>query len=248
MKNRVVLITGGSRGIGKAITFRLAHAKSRVLINYFQNRCAAEKTAEEVTALGAEAHILQADLKEETQIHAMFKEVERLYGRLDLLVHNAASGVLRSTLDLTARHWDWVMDTNARSLLLCAHEAALMMREGGSIIALSSLGSNRVVPHYGAIGASKAALESLTRYLAVELAPKGISVNVVAAGAVATEIWDLVPDGQDILERVRQRTPSGRLPLAEEVAEVVYFLASRRAHMIQGQVIVVDGGYSLPAF
>lgn len=247
MKSRVALITGGSRGIGRAITLRLAQAKGRLLINYFQNRCAAERTAEEVISLGGEAHLFQADLKEESQIHAMFKEVDRLYGRIDLLVHNAASGVLRSTLELTAKHWDWVIDTNARSLLLCAHEAAPMMHEGGSIIALSSLGSHRVVPQYGAIGASKAALESLARYLAVELAPKGITVNVVAAGAVPTEIWDLVPDGHEILERVRQRTPSGRLLSAEEVAEVVYFLASRQARMIQGQVIVVDGGYSLPA-
>jgi enoyl-[acyl-carrier protein] reductase III len=248
MKSRVALITGGSRGIGRAITLRLAQAKSRLLVNYYQNRCAAEKTVEEAISCGAEAHIVQADLKEEAQIHAMFREVERLYGRLDLLVHNAASGVLRSTLDLTARQWDWVMDTNARSFLLCAREAAALMRHAGCIISLSSLGSNRVVPQYAAIGASKAALESLTRYLAVELAPRGISVNVVAAGAVATEIWDLIPDGRELLERVRERTPSGRLLSAEELADIVCFLASSRARMIQGQVIVVDGGYSLPAF
>ena len=247
MEDRVVLVTGGSRGIGKAIGLRFAEKRSRLFINFFQDRAAAEKTAQEATARGAQVFPLQADLKDTEQIQGMFKEVQRLCGRLDVLVHNAASGVLRSTMDLTAKHWDWVMATNARSLLLCAREAALTMPNGGRIISLSSLGSGRVIPQYGAIGVSKAALESLTRYLAAELAPRGITVNAVSAGAVATDIWNLIPDGQEILQKVRERTPSGRLLTPEDVAEIVYFLASPQAQMIQGQVIVVDGGYSLLA-
>ena len=247
MEDRVVLVTGGSRGIGKAIGLRFAKKSSRIFINFFQDREAAEKTAQEATARGAQVFPLQADLKDTEQIQGMFREVQRLCGRLDVLVHNAASGVLRWTLDLTAKHWDWVMATNARPLLLCAREAASMMPNGGRIISLSSLGSGRVIPQYGAIGISKAALESLTRYLAVELAPRGITVNAVSAGAVATDIWNLIPDGQEILKKVRERTPSGRLLTPEDVAEIVYFLASPQAQMIQGQVIVVDGGYSLLA-
>ncbi|MDP6559829.1 MAG: SDR family oxidoreductase, partial [Candidatus Binatia bacterium] len=122
-----------------------------------------------------------------------------------------------------------------------------LMHDGGRIISLSSIGANRVIPQYGAVGVSKAALESLTRYLAVEFAPRGISVNAISAGAVDTDVWNLVPDGQEVLERVRQRTPSGRLLTPEEVAEIVYFLAGPEGAMIQGQVIVVDGGYSLLA-
>jgi len=247
MEGRVVLVTGGSRGIGKAIGLRFAAERSKLFINFFQDREAAEKTAQEATARGAQAFPLQADLKDTEQIQGMFKEVQRLCGRLDVLVHNAASGVLRRTLDLTAKHWDWVMATNARPLLLCAREAASMMPNGGRIISLSSLGSGRVIPQYGAIGVSKATLESLTRYLAAELAPRGITVNAVSAGAVATDIWNLIPDGQEILKKVRERTPSGRLLTPEDVAEIVYFLASPQAQMIQGQVIVVDGGYSLLA-
>ncbi len=247
MENRITLITGGSRGIGRAITLRFAEPKTHLFINFFQNRAAAEKTAEDAMSHGAQVHLLQADLKDEAQIERMFKEVKRLYGRLDVLVHNAASGVLRFIVDLTAKHWDWVMNTNARSLLLCAREAAALMSEGGKIISLSSIGSDRVIPRYGAIGVSKAALESLTRYLAVELAPRGIVVNAISAGAVATEIWSLVPDGQEILDRMRERTPSGRLLTPEEIAEILFFLASPQAEMIQGQVIVVDGGYSLVA-
>lgn len=247
MAGRVALVTGGSRGIGRGVALRFAKAKTHLFINFFQNRGAAEETAKEAASYGAQVHLLQADLKDPEQIREIFKEIRRLYGRLDVFVHNAATGVLRSTLELTAKHWDWVMDTNARSLLLCAREAASMMNEGGRIISLSSLGSERVIPQYGAIGVSKAAVESLTRYLAAELAPKDITVNAVSAGAVATEIWNLVPEGQEILQKIRERTPSGRLLTPEDIADIVYFLASPQAQMIQGQVIVVDGGYSLLA-
>lgn len=247
MEKRVVLVTGGSRGIGKAIGLRFAHEGAKLFINFFQDRGAAEKTAQEAILKGAEVFPLQADLKDPEQIRAMFQEIHRRFGLLDVLVHSAASGVLRSTMELTAKHWDWVMATNARSFLLCAREAASMMGSGGRIISLSSLGSKRVIPQYGAIGVSKAALESLTRYLAVELAHKGISVNAVSAGAVATDIWNIIPDGQEVLSRVRAQTPSGRLLTAEDVAEMVYFLAGPHAEMIQGQVIVIDGGYSLLA-
>jgi len=247
MEGRVALITGGSRGIGRAISLCFAKAKARVLINFFQNRSAAERTAEEVRSFGSEVHLLQADLKNEDQILGMYEEVQRLYGHVDVLVHSAASGVLRPITNLSAKHWDWVMGTNVRSFLLCARGAAAIMPAGGRIISLSSIGSGRVIPQYGAIGASKAALESLTRYLAVELAPRGITVNTVSAGAVKTEVWDLVPDGEEILEKVSERTPSGRLVTPGDVAEIVFFLTSTQAQMIQGQVIVVDGGYSLLA-
>ena len=122
-----------------------------------------------------------------------------------------------------------------------------MMPGGGRIITISSIGSGRVIPQYGAIGVSKAALEALIRYLAVELAPKGIAANAISAGAVKTEVWDLVPDGAELLEKVRERTPAGRLLTCEDIAEVVFFLCSPQAGMIQGQVIVIDGGYSLIA-
>lgn len=240
-------MTGGSRGIGKAISLRFAERKTTLFVNFFQNRTAAERTAEEAESLGASVHLIQCDLKDQDQIRKMFQEVGRLCGRLDVLIHSGASGVLREVSELTSKHWDWVMNTNARSLFVCAREASSLMKEGGRIISLSSLGSSRVIPRYASVGISKAALESLTRYLSVELAPRGITVNGVSAGAVATEIWDLIPEGQEILQKVRERTPAGRLVAAEEVAAIVYFLASPQAQMIQGQIIVVDGGYSLLA-
>jgi enoyl-[acyl-carrier protein] reductase III len=243
----VALVTGGSRGIGKAIALRLARAKVEVAINFFQDRAEAEKTSAEVAALGGKGHLLQADLKQEEEIRKMFSRIDQLSEGLDILVHSAASGVLRPMAELTAKEWDWVMDTNARSFLLCGREAALRMKNGGRIVALSSIGSSRTIPQYGAVGVSKAALEAITRYLAVEFAVKGIAVNAVAAGAVPTEVWKMVPHGQDLLEEVRKSTPAGRLLTPDEVAEIVFFLCTPQAGMIQGQTIVMDGGYSLTA-
>lgn len=247
MTPRTVLVTGGGRGIGRAIALRFAEAGSAVFVSFFVNREAAEKTAAEIVGRGGTAELLQADVKDEEQIRKMFERIRRVAGRLDVLVNNAASGVLKGALELSAKHWDWIVNTNARPLLLCAREAAALMAPGGRIISVSSLGAQRVVPNYAGIGVSKAALEALTRYLAVELADRGITVNAVSAGAVETEIWRAFPEGEAILAAVRRRTPGNRLVTPEELAEVVYFLASEAARPIQGQVIVVDGGYSLLA-
>jgi len=244
---REVLVTGGGRGIGRAIALRFAEAGARVFVNFFVNREAAEKTARDVEHAGGVAYLIQADLKEPADIRRMFAEVATVAGGLDVLVNNAASGVLKPALELTAKHWDWVMATNARPVLLCAQEAARLMRSGGRVIGLSSLGSQRVIPGYAAVGVSKAAAEAVTRYLAVELAPRGITVNTVCAGAIETDIWRAIPGGERLLETARARTPAGGLVTAEAIADVVMFLASPAAQAIQGQIIVADGGYSLQA-
>ncbi len=244
---REVLVTGGGRGIGRAIALRFAEDGARVFVNFFVNREAAEKTARDIELRGGRAHLVQADLKDPAEIQRIFAEVAQAAGRLDVLVSNAGSGVLKPALDLSAKHWDWVLATNARPLLLCAQAAAKLMGSGGRIVALSSLGSARAIPAYAAVGVSKAALEALTRYLAVELASRGIAVNTVSAGAVETEVWRAIPDGEALLAAARARTPGGCLVSAEEVAEVVHFLASPAAQAIQGQVVVVDKGYSILA-
>lgn len=246
-RTREVLVTGGGRGLGRAIALRFAEEGARVFLGCFVRRADAEKTALDVEARGGRAVVVQADLKAPEQVRALFAEVRRLAGRLDVFVSNAASGVFRDVLALSARQWDWVMATNVRATLLAVQEAATLMAPGGAIVTVSSLGSARVLPGYGAVGASKAALEALTRYLAVELAPRGITVNAVSAGALATEVWQALPEGERLLAAARARTPGGSLVALEAVADVVAFLASPAARGLQGQVLVVDGGYSLLA-
>ena len=244
---REVLVTGGGRGIGRAVALRFAEAGTRVFVGFFVNRDAAEDTGREIERRGGRAHLLQADLKDPVDVQRMFAEINGVADHLDVFVHNAASGVLRDSLELTAKHWDWVLSTNARPLLLCAREAVPRMPAGGRIIALTSLGSQRTIPRYAAVGVSKAAVEAFTRYLAVELAGRGITVNSVAPGAVDTDVWQAVPEGKALLDSVRARTPGGELVTPEDVAAVVFFLASEAARSIQGQVVVVDRGYSLLA-
>lgn len=191
LKGKVALITGGSRGIGRAITLKLASEGADVIINFFRKRDTAESTAETARSRGVTAHIIKANLAEPEKIDRMFAEIEERFGRLDILVNNAASGVARSAMELDFDAWDWTMNVNARAALLCAQRAAKMMKNGGVIVNISSLGSRLVMPIYTAVGVSKAALEALTRYLAIELAPRGIRVNAIAAAAVETEALKL---------------------------------------------------------
>jgi len=245
LKGKVALITGGSRGIGRAITLKLAGEGADVIINFFRKKSTAESTAQEARAKGVKAHIIKANVGEPEQITSMFDEIESQFGRLDILVNNAASGVARSALDLDDRGWDWTMDINARAFLLCAQRAARLMKNGGKMVSISSLGSRLVLPIYTAVGVSKAALEALTRYLAIELAPKGICVNGIAAGAVETETLKLYTADPNLPKPAWQTTPAGRIIQPEDVADLVAFLCSEQSDMIRGQIIVIDGGVSL---
>jgi len=245
LSGKVALITGGSRGIGRAITLRLAEEGADVIINYFRKKSTAESTAQEVLARGVKAHIIKANVGEPEQIESMFDEIEAEFGRLDILVNNAASGVARSALELDDRGWDWTMDINARAFLLCARRAAGLMKNGGKMVSISSLGSRLVLPAYTAVGVSKAAVEALTRYLAVELAPRGICINSVAPGAVASEALKLYTADPNLPKSTWQTTPAGRMVRPEDIANLVAFLCSQQSDMIRGQTIVIDGGLSL---
>jgi enoyl-[acyl-carrier protein] reductase III len=242
---KVALITGGSRGIGHAITLALADMGADVVINYFRKTSTAESTAREAEQRGVRAYIIKANIGEPDKVEGMFKEIEEKFGKLDILISNAASGVARSAMDLDTRGWDWTMDINARAFLLCAQHAARLMNSGGKIVSISSLGSRMVLPIYTAVGVSKAALEALTRYLAVELASKGISVNCVSAAAVETEAIKLYTSDKDLPDLTWKTTPAGRMVLPEDIAKAVVFLCSEKADMIRGQVIIIDGGVSL---
>jgi enoyl-[acyl-carrier protein] reductase III len=236
-----VLVTGGSRGIGKAIALRFAReGAARIAIGYFRSDAAAEETAEELRALGAEPVLVRGNVAGAR----VAGEVAEL-GPLDVLVHNAATGVIRPALETDDKHWDWTHSANARALLSLTRAAAPSMPAGSSIVALSSLGASRVLEDYALVGTSKAALEALVRYLAVELGPRGIRVNAVSGGLVETGALDHFPQKEAMLE-LGARNPAGRIVTPEDVAGAVCFLCSPDAEMIRGQVLVVDGGFSLP--
>ncbi|MFH1646461.1 MAG: enoyl-[acyl-carrier-protein] reductase FabL [Chloroflexota bacterium] len=245
LEGKVALITGGSRGIGRAITLRLASEGADVVINFFRKRDTAEGTAEAARKKGVTAHIIKANLAEPEKIDRMFDEIEEKYGRLDILINNAASGVARSAMELKSDAWDWTMNVNARAALLCAQRAAPLMKNGGVIVNISSLGSRLVLPIYTAVGVSKAAMEALTRYLAIELADAGIRVNAVSAAAVETEALKLYATDPNIPQVMVTKTPAGQMVQPEDVASTVAFLCGDESEMIRGQVIVIDGGLSL---
>jgi enoyl-[acyl-carrier protein] reductase III len=242
-KAGTVLVTGGSRGIGKAIALRLAReGAARVAIGYLRSDRAAEETAKEIGALGSEPLLVRGNISSKR----VLGQVAEL-GPLTALVHNAATGVARPALETDTRHWDWTLNANARAFLQLAAAAAPQMAPGSSIVAISSLGSTRVLKNYTLVGASKAALEALVRYLAVELAPQGIRVNAVSGGLVETGALEHFPNRDEMLRMSRERTPAGRMVTPEDIAGVVAFLLSPAAEMIRGQTIIVDGGFSLPA-
>ncbi|HEX2287215.1 MAG TPA: SDR family oxidoreductase [Gaiellaceae bacterium] len=243
MKGASVLVTGGSRGIGKAIALRFAElGAARVAIGYLRNDRAAEATAEELRSVGAEPVLVRGNVSSARVLGEVAED-----GPWDAIVHSAATGVIRPALETEDRHWDWTMNANAKALLSLVRAAAPTMPKGSSIVAISSLGSFRVLENYVLVGTSKAALESLVRYLAVELAPRGIRVNAVSAGVVETEALDHFPNREQMVAMTKERTPAGRMVEPSDLADAVAFLCSPAAQMICGQTLIVDGGFSLLA-
>ena len=247
LRGKVGLVTGSSRGIGKAIALRLAENGIDLVVNYVRHRQDAEATARLIEEKGARCLVVKANVANDEDLQGMFALIKSEFGHLDFLISNAASGVLKPALELSSRHWNWAMEINARALLSLTQQAVPLMGKGARIMAVSSMGAVRAVENYTAVGASKAALESLVRHLAVELGPMGINVNTISAGAVDTEALKKFPNREQILDGALQRTPLGRLTTPEDVADVALFLCSDLAAMIQGQTIVVDGGYSIRA-
>jgi enoyl-[acyl-carrier protein] reductase III len=248
LEGRRALVTGGSRGIGRCIALDLARRGATVAFSYLRNGDAAEETAAQIAALGGTAYAIKGRIDDTERCNALVDEAVERLGGLDLLVSNAASGVIRPVMELTEKHWDWTLDTNARALLLLSQRAAPVMQAGGGggIVAISSLGSFRVLDNYTLVGVSKAALEACVRYLAVELAPMGIRVNAVSGGVVNTDALEHFPNKDEMLA-MGDRTPAGRIVEPQDMADAVAWLAGPESSMIVGQTLIVDGGYSLPA-
>ncbi len=249
LQGKTAVITGSGRGIGRAIALELGRHGANIGVNYFRHPEAAEGTAAEVRQAGGRALVVKAHVGDAAGVQRLIAETAEAFGSVDILVGNAASGVLKPALEQEQKGWDWTLNVNTRSIMLAAQAAApYMMRAGwGRILALTSIGSGRVLPEYAMVGISKAAVEALIRYLAVELAPHGIVCNAVAPGVVETDALDFFPNKDAMIASARQRTPAGRLTTPEDVAHVVAWLCTDEARMIVGQTIVVDGGYQVMA-
>ena len=248
LEGKLALVTGSGRGIGRAIALELASQGADIIVNFFRHRESAEQTAKDIEALGVKVEVIRANVGDPAKVDEIFDMIGSKFGHLDILINNAASGVGRPIVDIDVKAWEWTMDINARALLLCAQRATkLMESKGGKIVSISSLGSRFVLPNYTVVGVSKAALEALTRYLAIELAPLGICVNAIAASAVETEALKFYFK-EGLVKDNRQVTPAGRMVIPEDVANVVAFLCSEEAFMIRGQTIIIDGGTSVGLF
>ena len=245
LAGKVALVTGASRGIGRAIARKLASAGCDVAGIYYNSHVQAESLRDEIRSMGRRAHVIQGNVASPENVEETFAEFRTHFDQLDIVVNNAASGVLRPALELTLKHWRWCMETNALALALLAQHAVPLMRAGGRIIAISSLGAHFAIPRYGFEGASKAALEALVRTLAQELGPQGIRVNAVVAGTVDTDSLRYFPNREALLSTFAERTPAGPVLTPEAVADAVYLLTLPEADMINGHTLVVDGGFSV---
>lgn len=251
LSGTVALVTGSSRGIGRACALRLAESGADVIVNYVTSRSAAEAVAAQIQALGRRTAVVKADVSEEDDVVSMMDFVREAFGRLDILVSNAATGGFRPLLSTSAGHFERAMNANVRALIFLLQAALpLLERSEGraKVIALSSPGSHLAIPLYGLIGTSKAALESVTRHFALEVGDRGINLNVVQAGLIETDSTRQFPNFADIVAQAQSRSMVGGRPLqARDVADAVLFLSCPLSDLVQGQILVVDGGASIHA-
>jgi enoyl-[acyl-carrier protein] reductase III len=249
LKGRVALVTGSSRGIGRACAIRLAEAGADIIVNYVTSHDVAMEVAGQVDALGRRVAVIKADVSEDEDVKSMMEFVSSEFGRLDILVSNAATGGFRPLLAASGRHFDAAMRTNVLALVYLVQSALPLMERGegrSKVIAISSHGSHMALPWYGLIGGSKAALEAVARHLTLEVGHRGVNVNIVKAGLVETDSTRRIPQAEAVFSGRTEKTMVGdRVLSVEDVANAVVFLASPLSDMIQGETITVDGGSAI---
>jgi NAD(P)-dependent dehydrogenase (short-subunit alcohol dehydrogenase family) len=246
LAGKVALVTGGSRGIGRAVALKLADLGAAIAINFFKSRQKASQTQHEIINEGQECATFRANMNDTDSVRKLFHDVKAKFGKIDILVANAAMAMFGDLENFSLKGWEVTMDANARAYFLCAQEAYKIMPPGGKIVALTSYGSQKYIPGYAALGSAKAAIETLTKYLAVEFAAKDINVNCVSGGAVDTDSLRILSEyNKEIALEYVRKTPAKRLGRPEDIANVVAFLCTPEADWVRGQTIIADGGFSL---
>ncbi len=249
LDGKVALVTGASRGIGRACALKFAQAGADVIINYVTSKAAAMDVAREVIGLGRRAYVIKADVSEEDDVECMMDFIAQNIGRLDIVVSNAATGGFRPLLAANARHFQTTMSTNVLSLVYLVRAALPLLQKSESrakVVAISSHGSHMALPMYGLIGGSKAALESIARHLTLEVGDRGINVNVVKAGLVETDSTRKIPFADRMFAGRTEKSMMGdRVLEADDVANVVLFLSSPLSDLVQGETLTVDGGAAI---
>jgi len=248
IREKVILVTGGTRGLGRTLSLHLAGNGARVLAGYFQDEAAAESFRQEVSKQGCICATVKANLMTPSGIQTLTDQALALYGKIDALIYNSATGVHKSLESLTQRHLSTVWQVNVGAFFELSLKLRPHMAHGSRIIAISSEGARKAVDNYGAIGSSKAALEALCRQMAVEWASSGITVNMVAPGLLETETLSVMENSDHRVKNEIRSNTLGRLVRLEEVARLVHFLCSDASEGIVGQTIVIDGGKSISAF
>ncbi|WP_378730058.1 SDR family NAD(P)-dependent oxidoreductase [Nocardia brasiliensis] len=247
LDGKLALVTGGARGTGRAIVEEIARLGARVIVNYCHSEEDAERTRAELG--GAVVATVRASVAREDSVARLFRSIEERWGTLDILVNNAASGAFGALGELSGKDWARAIDTNLLGTLRCSQHAAALMRDRGGVICnVSSTGSTYPVPGYAAVGVTKAAVESLTRYLSYEYRDDNIRVNCASAGPLESRpLRQLLPDPV-AAQRVAEQTPARRLGVPAELAAVVGFLVSPAAGWMWGQTVIADGGLSLTSW